>query len=33
MKNLESDLVGVNVPILPVGKQHDIAYEISEKFG
>ena len=33
MKHLESNLVGVNVAILPVGKQHDIAYEISERVG
>ena len=33
MKHSESDLVGANVDILPVGKQHDIAYKISERFG
>ena len=33
IKHSESDLVGANVDILPVGKQHDIAYKISERFG
>ena len=33
MKRLESNLIGVNVAILPVGKQHDTAYEISERVG
>ena len=33
MKHLKSNLVGVNVAILPVGKQYDIAYEISERVG
>ena len=33
MKHLESNLVGVNVAILPVGKQQDIAYEFSERVG
>ena len=33
MKHLESNSVGVNVAILPVGKQHDIAFEISERVG
>ena len=31
IKNLESTLVCVNVVPLPVGKQHDIVYEISER--
>ena len=31
MKHLESNLVCVDVVTLPVEKQHDIAYEISEK--
>ena len=30
MKHLETNLVGVNVAFLPLGKQHGIAYEISE---
>ena len=30
MKYLESNVVGVNVAILPVAKQRDIVYEISE---
>ena len=33
MKHVESNLVGVNVAILPVGNQHDIACEISERVG
>ena len=33
MKHLETNLVGVNVAFLPLGKQHGIAYEISEKVG
>ena len=33
MKYLEPNLVGVKVVILPVGKQHDIAYEIFERVG
>ena len=33
MKYLESNLVCVNVVSLPVGKQHDIAYEIFERIG
>ena len=33
MKHLEPNLVGVKVVILPVGKQHDIAYEIFERVG
>ena len=33
MKHLKSNLVGGNVAILPVGKQHNIAYEISERVG
>ena len=31
MKYLESDLVCVNVVSLPLGKQNDIAHEISER--
>ena len=33
MKYLESNLVCANVVSLPVGKQHDIAYEIFERIG
>ena len=31
MEHLESNFVCVNVVILPVGKQHELAYEISER--
>ena len=33
MKYLDSNLVCVNVVSFSVGKQHDIAYEISERVG
>ena len=31
MKHLESNLAYINVVSLPVGKQHDITFEISER--
>ena len=33
MKHSESNLIGTNVAILPVGKQHNIAYETSGRIG
>ena len=33
MKHLESSFVGVSEAFLPIGKEHDIANEISERVG